>query len=115
MNEKIEDKLNEKIEGALTTKTVTAIPDWIKKSAGWWAKGQIDDSTFLQGIQYLINKGIIVIPPTVTTGSAGSQEIPAWVKNFAGWWAGGIIDDKTFGNSAFDQVWDDKSRACIHG
>ena len=29
------------------------IPSWIKNTAGWWADGQIDDSSFLQGIQYL--------------------------------------------------------------
>ena len=38
-----------------------AIPDWIKNNAGWWADGQIDDSAFVSGIQYLIKVGIIVI------------------------------------------------------
>ena len=37
------------------------IPAWIKNNAGWWATNQIDDSSFLQGIQYLVQKGIIVI------------------------------------------------------
>jgi len=39
----------------------TAIPAWIKNNAGWWATDQIDDSSFLQGIQYLVQKGIIVV------------------------------------------------------
>ena len=72
------------------------IPSWIKNNAGWWATDQIDDLSFLQGIQYLIKEGIMVIPPTVTSGSSGSQEIPAWVKNNAGWWADGQIDDNSF-------------------
>ena len=38
-----------------------AIPDWIKNNAGWWATDQIDDSAFVQGIQYLVQNGIIVI------------------------------------------------------
>ena len=38
-----------------------AIPDWIKNNAGWWATDQIDDSAFVQGIQYLIQEGIIVV------------------------------------------------------
>ena len=42
----------------------TSIPAWIKNNAGWWATDQIDDSTFVQGIQYLIQEGIIVINPT---------------------------------------------------
>jgi len=39
----------------------TSIPAWIKNNAGWWATDQIDDSSFLQGIQYLVQKGIIVV------------------------------------------------------
>jgi len=38
-----------------------AIPDWVKNNAGWWATDQIDDSAFVQGIQYLVQNGIIVI------------------------------------------------------
>ena len=37
------------------------IPAWIKNNAGWWADGQIPDSTFVQGIQFLIKEGIIII------------------------------------------------------
>ena len=73
------------------------IPAWIKNNAGWWADGQIDDLSFLQGIQYLIKEGIMVIPPTETSESSGSQEVPSWIKNNAGWWADGQIDDSSFG------------------
>jgi len=74
----------------------TSIPVWIKNNAGWWAEGQIDDSSFLQGIQYLIQEGIMIIPPTETTEDSESQEVPSWIKNNAGWWAEGQIDDETF-------------------
>ena len=37
------------------------VPAWIKNNAGWWAEGQIDDNTFISGIQYLIKVGIIVV------------------------------------------------------
>ena len=37
------------------------VPAWIKNNAGWWANGQIDDNTFVSGIQYLIKTGIIVV------------------------------------------------------
>jgi hypothetical protein len=73
-----------------------SIPDWIKNNAGWWADGQIDDTAFLQGIQFLIKEGIMVLPPTETSGSSESQEVPAWIKNNAGWWADGQIDDTAF-------------------
>jgi len=78
------------------TESVTAIPGWIKNNAGWWAEGQIDDSSFLQGIQFLIKEGIMVIPPTATSESSGSEGVPAWIKNNAGWWAEGQIDDSSF-------------------
>ena len=40
----------------------TNVPDWIKNNAGWWADGQIDDSSFVAGLQWLISNGIIKIP-----------------------------------------------------
>ena len=37
------------------------IPAWVKGNAGWWANDQIDDATFVSGIQYLIQQGIISV------------------------------------------------------
>ena len=74
----------------------TAIPDWIKNNAEWWAAGQIDDNSFVQGIQYLIKEDVLKIPPTTQGSSSGSNEIPAWIKNNAEWWAAGQIDDNSF-------------------
>jgi len=73
-----------------------AIPDWVKNNAGWWAADQIDDSAFVQGIQYLIKEGIMFIPATEASESKGSQVVPAWIKNNAGWWAADQIDDSAF-------------------
>ena len=72
------------------------IPSWIKNNAGWWAEGSIDDGSFVQGIQFLIQEGIMKIPPTSQGSSGGSSEIPSWIKNNAGWWAEGSIDDDSF-------------------
>ena len=41
------------------TSNQIGVPEWIKNNAGWWADGQIDDNTFVQGIQYLVQKGIL--------------------------------------------------------
>jgi len=41
--------------------TNTKIPDWIKSNAGWWANRQIDDNSFVQGIQFLIKEGLMNI------------------------------------------------------
>ena len=45
----------------LTTEPEVSIPGWIKNNAGWWADGQIDDSSFVSGIQWLITNGIMKI------------------------------------------------------
>ena len=75
------------------------IPSWIKNNAGWWADDQIPDSAFLQGIQFLIKEGIMVIPSTETISSSSSQEVPAWIKNNAGWWADDAISETEFLNA----------------
>ena len=71
------------------------VPSWIKNNAGWWADGQIDDGSFVSGIQWLISNGIMSIPPT-EQGAGSDDEIPSWIKNNAGWWADGQIDDNSF-------------------
>jgi hypothetical protein len=72
------------------------IPKWVKNNAKYWHEGTIDDSTFAQGIQYMIKQGIVTIPPTQSGKANPSVVIPAWVKNNAGYWATGDIDDVTF-------------------
>ena len=71
------------------------LPKWIKNNAGWWADGSIDDETFVQGIEYLIQENIIAVSEKSQTGS-NEQNVPDWIKNNAGWWADGSIDDETF-------------------
>ena len=75
----------------------TSIPDWIRSNAEWWANDQIDDTTFVQGIQFLIKEGIVEIPPTTTQApETSSDEIPLWVKNNAEWWSQHMISDEDF-------------------
>lgn len=71
------------------------IPDWIRNNALWWSEEQIDDNTFIQGIEYLIKNKNIVIPQTQQE-TTESQSIPLWIRNNAGWWADGQIDNETF-------------------
>jgi len=72
------------------------IPDWIKNNAEWWAAGQIDDDSFVSGIDYMIKQKIIQIPETQREKSFEKAEIPDWIKNNAGWWSEGLISDKEF-------------------
>ena len=60
------------------------VPDWVRANAGWWAEGVISDDDFLNGIQYLIQSGLIVVampaaddmddsPTTTTTTTTSSS------------------------------------------
>jgi peptidoglycan/xylan/chitin deacetylase (PgdA/CDA1 family) len=82
--------------GKINLDSTTTIPKWIKNNAGWWADGSIDDESFVQGIQYLIQNGIMKIPQTTNISNAENKEIPQWIKNNAGWWADGQITDSDF-------------------
>lgn len=72
-----------------------SIPNWVKDVAEFWCHEKIDDSSFVEGIQYLIDNEIIVIPLTPKIGN-DSQQVPQWVKTNACWWSAGSITDKEF-------------------
>jgi len=81
--------------GKINSNLVVQIPEWIKNNAGWWANGDIDDNTFVLGIEYLVKNGIIHVTEKSQKAS-NDLIIPEWIKNNAGWWANGDIDDNTF-------------------
>ena len=80
------------------------IPSWIQNVAGWWASGDISETEFLTGIEYLINNNIILLDfipcskiiESQTTSSA--KLVPDWVKNNARWWSEDLIEDTDFIN-----------------
>jgi hypothetical protein len=76
--------------------TEISIPDWVRNNAGWWAEGQIGDSDFASGIEYMIKNKIILVPIEEQRQDSQDVTIPDWVRNNAGWWAEGQISDKDF-------------------
>jgi hypothetical protein len=73
------------------------LPDWIKQVAEYWHTDAIDDNSFLQAIEYLIEHGVIVVPST-DAGTDTDGTVPSWFKINAGFWASDQIDDETFVN-----------------
>lgn len=71
------------------------IPDWLKTNADWWSRDQISDVEFLEGIKFLLDKGVIVVPAK-GFAAIGNWEIPDWIKTTAGWWSEDQIDDDSF-------------------
>jgi len=53
------------IEEAVGLKSKPNVPDWIKNNAQWWADGLISENDFVQGIEYLVGKGIIKLKDEV--------------------------------------------------
>jgi len=77
--------------------TKERVPAWIKNNAKWWSDGQIGDSDFVSGIQYLMKEKIIDIPDLPEQASETAQEhVPDWIRNNAGWWADGLITEDDF-------------------
>jgi len=70
------------------------IPDWIKNIASFWCDDKIDDSSFIEVIQYLIENNIIIV--SASSGYGSTQEIPSWVKNNACRWSQGLISNGDF-------------------
>jgi hypothetical protein len=48
----------------------SSIPSWIKNNAKWWTEGQITESDYISGLQYLVNQGILVIPINEVTAAS---------------------------------------------
>ena len=88
--------INSDSAGIKNIKSTISIPGWVKNNAKYWHDGTIEDSTFAQGIQFMIKQGIVTIPPTQNGQSTTGAIIPAWIKNNAGYWSTGDIDDETF-------------------
>jgi plastocyanin len=71
------------------------VPGWIKNVGGYWCNGSIDDSEFVNAVQYLIKKDIIELK-NEKLNELSSNEVPVWVKNNACWWSDDKIPDIDF-------------------
>ena len=70
------------------------VPSWIKTSAKWWAKGVVPDSSFITGLEYMINQNFIQLNDN--TKQIVIHEIPEWLKVNAFLWSEGIVSDSEF-------------------
>ncbi len=37
------------------------VPEWVRSNTKWWSEGTISDGEFIKGIQYLVEKGVILV------------------------------------------------------
>ena len=76
-----------------------SVPDWIRNNAEWWAIGEIDDSDFVSGIEFMLENNIIMVSNIPPSGNVLTGEIPVWVRNNAHWWSQDLISEEEFVNS----------------
>jgi len=79
-----------------TQQTKTFIPDWVKQVAEFWVADQIDDSGFVQVIEYLVQEEIITIPYAEAPEGETAIGIPIWIKTTAEFWVNGDVSDDEF-------------------
>ena len=98
---------NEKIESQYgDTKSV---PDWIKNNASWWSDNLIDDTDFINGLQYLIKHKIVKIDNKKIIGQAPLEDI----KFSSSWQVNN--DDLVFVQSAFFEIYGVHGYCIIEG
>jgi len=76
-----------------------SVPDWIKNNANWWSENLIDDTDFINGLQYLIEHKIIKIDNKKILGKVPLEDI-----KFSSSWQ---IDKNflVFAQSAFFEIY----------
>ena len=47
------------VPNQIETDSDEIIPQWVKNNARWWSEGNIDDETFVDGIEFLVKIGIV--------------------------------------------------------
>ena len=57
------------------TSSTDLVPDWIKNNAKWWSEDLIEESDFINGIQYLIKKQIIGIDIRKIVGEVPLEDV----------------------------------------
>jgi len=75
------------------------IPIWITEFSKYWYNGAISDLEFANGIEFLINEGIIVVPQTQSQETINEVKIPDWVKRSTGWWIDGLVSDREYASA----------------
>tara|TARA_B100000315_G_scaffold23272_1_gene20167 strand:+ start:609 stop:1709 length:1101 start_codon:yes stop_codon:yes gene_type:complete len=93
-------------ENQITSSDANLVPDWVKNNARWWSEDLIEDSDFVNGIEYLIKRQIISIDNKKILGKVPLEDI-----TFSSAWG---IDKNglSFVQSSFFEVYGDAG-SCI--
>jgi len=79
----------------VTVNASVLIPSWVKNVASFWCNNEIDDASYIEAVEFLVDDGVILVHATQSVRT-GSDDIPSWIKNNACWWSHGLISDDEF-------------------
>ena len=81
------------------TSSSEAVPNWLKNTAGWWSEDLIEDIEFVNGLEYLIKKQIIIVDNKKIIGDVPTANVtfsPHWIFD---------KDDLVFVESSFFEIY----------
>ena len=95
--DKVDSEVPSEVDGKLIENlsfkvAATSIPDWVKNTARQWSSDAVSKSDFINGIEHLIDTGIISAP----VSDQDESHVPDWIKSTAKWWASDQISDNDF-------------------
>ena len=85
--------------GTFGTSSSEAVPNWLKNTAGWWSEDLIEDIEFVNGLEYLIKKQIIIVDNKKIIGDVPTANVtfsPHWIFD---------KDDLVFVESSFFEIY----------
>lgn len=74
---------------------IVQIPQWVKTITKFWVENSIDDKTYSQTIQFLIQERIVKVPISKISNYYDVQ-IPSWIKTNANYWIEDNISDDEY-------------------
>ncbi len=86
----------EEAKTGINDPTPAKIPTWIKNIAEFWIDDLIDDGSFIQVIEWLVQNNIIQIQSDNPQEDEAAIIIPSWIKTNARFWVENKITDADF-------------------
>lgn len=86
------------LDGAEIAKAAPTIQDWVRIGTSYWVNGDVPDSTFVNGMQYIMENGIVHVPsaPSPPPQPDSTSAIPDWIRANLSHWANGDVPDSVF-------------------
>ena len=86
----------EEAKSGIIDPTPAQIPTWIKNIVEFWIDDLIDDGSFVQVIEWLVQNNIIQITYDEPSEDEAAITIPSWIKTNARFWVENKITDADF-------------------